>query len=1480
MLKQTKHKKMDLDIRYKSIHTDISILQILDETARVNPLPMIYHLIKKYNEEFAQEEWSIGKLETFRSLLCYEYQLTYGPSCSSNEYYILQELDIPDIENIFLIPEKSWSKEELEMMLDIMILQTLLHCSIEKFNAHFEYFHKHIDIYMKKSPDARTMCLNVLGYFADTQYLQIILMDLNDSLMKELEDRDSFFADAIRLWLQFKQDTEWGSLLMLLPKIINTCSSEDATQEHIDQYIDTRFWTLILSGLKSPIEQNRKRALYLMKRAMDFLEIHEKELINAKQFCDKLSVPFLCVRKNSSFVSIDIIRKNFFLLMEALEEKQKHLIIPALPLINSLIDGNIDHKSCGNCFDTPWLQCIMERALHHENNAIVKWALLQAFKMDLDMYNDNFLAVIVNVLNNTFLYEYQKPDRPPEVSEQLSTLFTRAEEAECNLVNRFIVLISKVSWGPIAIYHVSYALSSVLSDTPVHNVWKAEQLRAVKELAETSLNMHSQTLRAASQLRILMSLVYNTQASLDLELIANTLAAFPEGEALARGAPSWILITNWLKEFTRESTINEFFEKMEKIFKKNSVQNSNIRTFTLMIMLLHDADLIFSNTQHCENCARRVLSTLFNTLVGIDNRPYAFADSTMRIIYLMSSLLNMCTLEEDQIIRKMITPYLDVILRFIQKSVRNTLTLSTCDDVNNYIRVVKTFLKAKDELASCGFNRHIEDFEKDAIEIINGPEVYQPVQRLFALYILQYCYSTKNVQYRDIETLLKTYSIRSIYALKTHGTTSTGRLALECYKVTALLIDMYLDTVPVVSWVKVNWLEHVEYIFERGGKEVIPEVLRILSKLISIKYKTVDKSTVVSLLECSWKTTFESKKSEVYWQAVEGMVEFLMRPSFFKSKIYADTSMDWINLLMREGENVPKLKLIFLDYMTDRLGADYVKVFPEAVFSCLLHGTVPRRDQRIELQTCTYIAKYVRKCFVDEVPIWSYNIDTVIRAKSTILLCKAISTDSEVGATFLSLAARRLESFKNKRYFGDSHLHRIKHRIMQVFLLIVPVLDEESIKCLHEIIRNDIMSESNQHSVRYMEEWLLILIYTNYNTMVDSLWDMFTQGHFNRPSCLTSAASIAYHVARFLPKLAQTDFLYSAISHIIPCCMGQQFNVRLYGQVVLVKLYELLITVTGPNTPAKFEGLQDAVIKSLQYGNMMKNSGQLQQDFYFTIFHPMDDYSLETIYKELPRLANISSDEWISPELFKALKFTMFNRHPMKHCNPTRSLSASPVSPQMLKSSHAGTFTSEDIDITTTGTLDMQKKITPWKSMAPLDEELSEISQLSLSRKKNNSEDGIIVVASLVDRLPNLGGLARTCEIFGAKELVISCCEHTQNREFQSLSVSAEKWITVTEVKPHQLQIYLTEKRDLGWELIGAEQTAKSISLPKMRFPKKTVLVLGNEKDGIPPNLIPLLDVCVEVPQVGVTRSLNVHVTGAICLWQYSQQNTFTECET
>lgn len=81
--------------------------------------------------------------------------------------------------------------------------------------------------------------------------------------------------------------------------------------------------------------------------------------------------------------------------------------------------------------------------------------------------------------------------------------------------------------------------------------------------------------------------------------------------------------------------------------------------------------------------------------------------------------------------------------------------------------------------------------------------------------------------------------------------------------------------------------------------------------------------------------------------------------------------------------------------------------------------------------------------------------------------------------------------------------------------------------------------------------------------------------------------------------------------------------------------------------------------------------------------------------------------------------------------------------------------------------------------------------------------------------------------MFGASVLVLSNPQCVNDRQFQYLSVSAEQWLPLVEVKPPQLTDYLQQKKAEGYTIIGVEQTARSVALTHYRFPEKSLLLLG-----------------------------------------------------
>ncbi len=91
-------------------------------------------------------------------------------------------------------------------------------------------------------------------------------------------------------------------------------------------------------------------------------------------------------------------------------------------------------------------------------------------------------------------------------------------------------------------------------------------------------------------------------------------------------------------------------------------------------------------------------------------------------------------------------------------------------------------------------------------------------------------------------------------------------------------------------------------------------------------------------------------------------------------------------------------------------------------------------------------------------------------------------------------------------------------------------------------------------------------------------------------------------------------------------------------------------------------------------------------------------------------------------------------------------------------------------------------------------------------------------------------------------------------------------------MRPENLETYIETCRENGYSILGIEQSNQSVCLSTFSFPEKCVLVLGDERFGLPAPLLAKMDHVLEIPQLGMIRSLNVHVSGALIVWEYTKQ--------
>ena len=130
----------------------------------------------------------------------------------------------------------------------------------------------------------------------------------------------------------------------------------------------------------------------------------------------------------------------------------------------------------------------------------------------------------------------------------------------------------------------------------------------------------------------------------------------------------------------------------------------------------------------------------------------------------------------------------------------------------------------------------------------------------------------------------------------------------------------------------------------------------------------------------------------------------------------------------------------------------------------------------------------------------------------------------------------------------------------------------------------------------------------------------------------------------------------------------------------------------------------------------------------------------------------------------------------------------------------------------------------------------------------------------------NLSRIVRAAGCCGVRRVV--CCGTA--RLIDKIARDAE---TSLQIEHHRtLPPVLKRWRAEGYQLVGLEQTTGSECLYDFPFPRRTVLVVGNERLGIEAHVLALLDRTVEIPVFGRPFAHNAATAAAMALYEYCRQ--------
>lgn len=154
--------------------------------------------------------------------------------------------------------------------------------------------------------------------------------------------------------------------------------------------------------------------------------------------------------------------------------------------------------------------------------------------------------------------------------------------------------------------------------------------------------------------------------------------------------------------------------------------------------------------------------------------------------------------------------------------------------------------------------------------------------------------------------------------------------------------------------------------------------------------------------------------------------------------------------------------------------------------------------------------------------------------------------------------------------------------------------------------------------------------------------------------------------------------------------------------------------------------------------------------------------------------------------------------------------------------------------------------------------------------------DKVYIYCDSVSDPGNLGTIIRTADAAGIGGVLLSegCTD-----------IYAPKTIRATMGSFFHIDIYekfsyemLEKIKNTGFKIVSGALVDDSISHTQCDMTKPTVLVVGNEANGVSKAVLDMSDECVKIPIVGRAESLNVSIAAAVLMYEALRQRMDGKC--
>jgi tRNA (guanosine-2'-O-)-methyltransferase len=165
------------------------------------------------------------------------------------------------------------------------------------------------------------------------------------------------------------------------------------------------------------------------------------------------------------------------------------------------------------------------------------------------------------------------------------------------------------------------------------------------------------------------------------------------------------------------------------------------------------------------------------------------------------------------------------------------------------------------------------------------------------------------------------------------------------------------------------------------------------------------------------------------------------------------------------------------------------------------------------------------------------------------------------------------------------------------------------------------------------------------------------------------------------------------------------------------------------------------------------------------------------------------------------------------------------------------------------------------------EERLSRIDDI-LTRKQPTLQ----VMLENVHNSQNLSTIIRTSDAVGVLDIYYSSKENETLRIHKTITQGAHRWTHRHRIQDGHTVKFLQQKKKEGFQVVVTHLEERAVSFREVDYTKPTLIVMGNEKEGVSDEVIAEATDVIVIPMEGMVQSLNVSVATALILYEAQRQ--------